>query len=84
MVPQARFDLLKKPGEAGYFTILNGTQVIFPGGSTKKPRDVPLCGFDGTLCPPPDNCKLISSTKSGVGARKFCINLKDALVVLPC
>ena len=29
---------------------LNGT-FTFPGGATVPPRDIPLCGFNGELCP---------------------------------
>lgn len=27
-------------------------QIHWPGGRTEPPPDVPVCGFDGSLCPP--------------------------------
>ncbi|XP_070568265.1 atrial natriuretic peptide receptor 1-like isoform X2 [Ptychodera flava] len=40
------------------FTIRDGFSVIWPGNSTTAPKDHPLCGWDGELCP--DNTKMIT------------------------
>lgn len=53
MVPHAAFDLLKSPGEEGFFTVINTSVVVYPGGSTARPLDVPVCGFDGMKCRKP-------------------------------
>ncbi|KAK3709909.1 hypothetical protein QZH41_020028, partial [Actinostola sp. cb2023] len=51
LVPTFIVDLLKKPGEPGYFIVLNDTKQIWPGGGTTVPVDEPRCGFDGSKCP---------------------------------
>lgn len=35
---------------------VTGRDIHWAGGKTEAPRDTPVCGFDGSLCP--DKCEL--------------------------
>ena len=39
-------------------TFISNGKFLFPGGTTVPPRDIPVCGFSGELCPKGSVCIL--------------------------